>query len=70
MPACIAVLPFLRITDAVSPVGHRLLVACNMSLLSIVPRINKCSLVEGRRINASGIFPFMKEHKGVGEGKV
>lgn len=41
-----------------------------MSLLSVVPTINKCSLVEGSRINASDIFPFIKEHKGVGEGKV
>ena len=41
-----------------------------MPLISVMPRINKCSLEEGRRINASDIFPFIKEHKGVGEGKV
>ena len=70
MPACIAVLPFLRIKGAISPVGHFLLVGCNMPLISVMPRINKCSLEEGRRINASDIFPFIKEHKGVGEGKV
>lgn len=63
-------LSFLETHARLALWGHFLLVGCNMSFLSVLPRINGCSLGEGRKIDASDYFSFIKEHKGLAEGKV
>ena len=68
-PRCLS-LSFLETHARLALWGHFLLVGCNMSFLSVLPRINECSLGEDRRINASDYFSFIKERKGLGEGKV
>lgn len=63
-------LTFLETHGMLALWGHLFLVGCTMSFLGVLWRINKCSLGEGRKINASDYFSFIQEHKGVGAGKV